>query len=212
MGYVLEDCTTPAGRRPNSGEAAVAAYHKWGADLIVAEVNHGGEMVKRIIETTRDSDSVKVQERPGQSREIHQAEPVSALFERHSPHGRLLAKIRGRVTAPGFPAKILPTAWMRWFGVHGTDGRKPKQRRRGNYGTKTGIQNKGNGRLRFDAIDMLRQARGLPTPDGYVVITKDFSQFIEDELRRLYAATGVYGSLHGRCCCRRTAVYPLVGA
>ncbi len=48
---------------------------------------------------------------------------------------------------------------------------------------------KGNGRLRFDAIDMLRQARGLPTPDGYVVITKDFSQFIEDELRRLYAVT-----------------------
>lgn len=49
----------------------------------------------------------------------------------------------------------------------------------------------GNGRLRFDAIDMLRQARGLPTPEGYVVLTKDFVQFVEDELKRLYAVEDV---------------------
>ena len=68
---------------------------------------------------------------------------------------------------------------------------------------------KGNGRLRFDVIDMLRQARGgPPTPDGYVVITKDFSQFIEDELRRLFTPPRSLWILHGRCCCRRGRLSP----
>lgn len=86
-GYVLEDCTTPAGASPKQwGEAAVAAYHKWGADLIVAEVNHGGEMVKRIIETTRDSDSVKYKSVRASRGKYTRAEPVSALFEKGTAH------------------------------------------------------------------------------------------------------------------------------
>ena len=44
----------------------------------------------------------------------------------------------------------------------------------------------GNGRKQFDAIDMLRQAMGLPTPEGYAVITKEFAGFLVQELERLY--------------------------
>ncbi len=43
-----------------------------------------------------------------------------------------------------------------------------------------------NGRKRFDAIDMLQQAMGLPTPEGFAVITKEFAKFLADELTRLY--------------------------
>lgn len=54
-----------------------------------------------------------------------------------------------------------------------------------------------NGRHQFDAVYVLRQARGLPTTEGHAVITKEFAQFLEDELERLYAieeaATAVTG-------------------
>lgn len=45
--------------------------------------------------------------------------------------------------------------------------------------------NKPHGRLQFNAIEMLRQAIGLPTP-GYAVITKEFGESLIDELQRLY--------------------------
>jgi len=49
-------------------------------------------------------------------------------------------------------------------------------------------------RHRFSAIDMLRQARGLPTPEGYAVITKEFADYLTDELERLYQVedTAIY--------------------
>jgi len=43
-GYLLEDCTTEGSPLVWS-RAAVAAFHRWGADCIVAEKNQGGEMV-----------------------------------------------------------------------------------------------------------------------------------------------------------------------
>ncbi|MCA9874547.1 MAG: hypothetical protein KC441_12850 [Anaerolineales bacterium] len=47
------------------------------------------------------------------------------------------------------------------------------------------MSNRRHGRLQFNAIEMLRQAIGLPTP-GYAVITKDFGEALVDELQRLY--------------------------
>lgn len=58
------------------------------------------------------------------------------------------------------------------------------------YRTTAGMtrqQRTGSGRFRFSALDVMRQARGLPTPEGFVVITKDFAGFVEGELSRLYA-------------------------
>lgn len=38
----------------------------------------------------------------------------------------------------------------------------------------------------FTAIDMLEQAAGLPTPEGYAVVTKEFVRWLIEELERLY--------------------------
>lgn len=38
----------------------------------------------------------------------------------------------------------------------------------------------------FTAIDMLEQAEGLPTPEGYSILTKEFTRWLRAELERLY--------------------------
>lgn len=77
-GYILEDASV---RLPPAGWAKVVAqlYHKYQADLIVAEVNYGGAMVEHTIRTEEKSAKVKVMHA---SRGKHiRAEPVSALYE-----------------------------------------------------------------------------------------------------------------------------------
>ena len=54
------------------------------------------------------------------------------------------------------------------------------------YNTKGNGRKLKVGRFRFSAADVLKQARGLPTPEGYVVITKDFTDFLQEELARLF--------------------------
>lgn len=76
--YVLEDasvCLSPAGW----GRAVVNAYHRWGADCIVAEANYGGAMVESTIRTQDPKAKVKL---VSASRGKHvRAEPVAALYE-----------------------------------------------------------------------------------------------------------------------------------
>ncbi|MBA2704913.1 MAG: hypothetical protein H0U60_13810 [Blastocatellia bacterium] len=62
------------------GSAAVAAYHKWQANYIVAEVNNGGEMVAAVIHGIDPDAPVKMvhASRGKQTR----AEPISALYEK----------------------------------------------------------------------------------------------------------------------------------
>lgn len=43
-----------------------------------------------------------------------------------------------------------------------------------------------DGRKQYTAIDMLKQAAGLPTPEGWAVLTKEFANDLQDELERLY--------------------------
>jgi phage terminase large subunit-like protein len=74
----LEDATcrlSPAGW----GERAVRAYHKWGADRLVAERNFGGAMVEHVI-TTADP-KVKVQLVTASRGKHVRAEPIAALYE-----------------------------------------------------------------------------------------------------------------------------------
>lgn len=76
--YVLEDATcrlSPAGW----GERAVQKYHKWGADIIVAEGNYGGAMVESTIITADRTAKVRL---VNASRGKHvRAEPIAALYE-----------------------------------------------------------------------------------------------------------------------------------
>ena len=82
-GYVLEDLS---GRyRPEEwGEIAVSAFKRHGADLIVAEKNYGGDMVRAIIHAV-DSD-IPYKEVNASRGKIIRAEPISALYDQNKVH------------------------------------------------------------------------------------------------------------------------------
>lgn len=82
-GYVLDDVSLRA--TPNDwGRAAVAAYHKFTADRIVAESNNGGEMVSLTLRTVDENVPIKLvhASKGKQTR----AEPISALYEQGRIH------------------------------------------------------------------------------------------------------------------------------
>jgi phage terminase large subunit-like protein len=66
------------------GRAAVQALHEFDADLIVAEENFGGEMVRFVILAA--DPNVKVQVITASRGKVLRAEPVSALYERGVVH------------------------------------------------------------------------------------------------------------------------------
>lgn len=77
-GYVLADRTcklSPDGW----GRRAVAAYHEFGADRIVAERNFGGAMVQHVIRTIDAKASYK--EVTASRGKVMRAEPIAALYE-----------------------------------------------------------------------------------------------------------------------------------
>jgi predicted phage terminase large subunit-like protein len=76
--YVLEDCSLKAG--PSTwGNVATTAYDRHQADVVVAEDNYGGAMVKSTIQTSRPGTPFKAVKA---SRGKHiRAEPISALYE-----------------------------------------------------------------------------------------------------------------------------------
>lgn len=86
-GYVIEDCTTEAGASPGTwGLAAVNAYHKWQADAIVAESNHGGDMIEHVIRTVEGGKKVNYRTVRASRGKYTRAEPVSNLFEQGTAH------------------------------------------------------------------------------------------------------------------------------
>ncbi|MCP1337293.1 terminase family protein [Hyphomicrobiales bacterium FT118] len=83
-GFVLAD-RSARGLSPRQwAERAVAAYHEFRADRLIAEVNQGGDMVRAIVSQV-DS---RVAYRPVYARrgKITRAEPVAALYEQGRVH------------------------------------------------------------------------------------------------------------------------------
>lgn len=77
--YVLADLTVEQARPATWARAAVQAYHRFGADRLVAEVNQGGDMVESVIRQSDETIAVrKVRATRGK---WLRAEPVSALYE-----------------------------------------------------------------------------------------------------------------------------------
>lgn len=78
QGYILADRTcklSPDGW----GRRAVAAYHEFKADRIIAERNYGGAMVEHVIKTV--DRTVPYQEVVASRGKVVRAEPVAALYE-----------------------------------------------------------------------------------------------------------------------------------
>lgn len=82
-GYVLAD---ESGRyKPNEwGEKAIALYNRFDADVIVAEVNNGGEMVENTLRAIDLNVSYKAVH--ASKGKVTRAEPVSALYEQKKIH------------------------------------------------------------------------------------------------------------------------------
>lgn len=76
--YVLEDASLKAS--PDGWmRAAVKAFYQFDADLILAEVNNGGDLVERLLRTVDDNIPYKkVQATRGK---MTRAEPIAALYE-----------------------------------------------------------------------------------------------------------------------------------
>lgn len=81
--YVLEDLSLRASPQ-KWAEAAVTAYHKYGADRIVAETNQGGDLVEH---TIRNVDRSVAYKKVTASRgKVLRAEPIAALYEQGKAH------------------------------------------------------------------------------------------------------------------------------
>lgn len=86
-GYVLDDRSLRA--TPNGwGGEVVAAYHKWKADRVVAEVNNGGAMVEFVIATVAKDGGQRVAYKAVHASRGKQtrAEPIAALYEQGKVH------------------------------------------------------------------------------------------------------------------------------
>lgn len=78
-GYLLEDVSMKGGPA-KWGDAVAQAFRRHGADIVVAEGNFGGAMVKHVIKTALPRATVKI---VTASRGKHvRAEPISALVEK----------------------------------------------------------------------------------------------------------------------------------
>ncbi|MHB8928934.1 MAG: DNA-packaging protein [Bacillota bacterium] len=82
-GYILEDLSLHAS--PDGwARAAVAAYNKYKADRVVAEVNNGGDMVEHTVRTV--DQNVAYTAVHASRGKVIRAEPVSALYEQGRVH------------------------------------------------------------------------------------------------------------------------------
>jgi predicted phage terminase large subunit-like protein len=78
IAYLLEDLTVKAGPA-TWGRIATNAYDRHKADLIVAEINYGGAMVKQVIKAARPNTPYR--EVTASRGKVVRAEPVAALCE-----------------------------------------------------------------------------------------------------------------------------------
>lgn len=95
-GFVLEDVSL-RGTPSEWAGAAVALYNKLNANVLVAESNHGYEMVSLTISTITGAPSTKLVH--ASHGKVARAEPVCALYTPVSEHGAILP---GRVHHVGY--------------------------------------------------------------------------------------------------------------
>ena len=68
------------------GMAVVAAYHKWNADVIVGEINNGGDMIEHVIRSVEGGANVNYKCVRATRGKYTRAEPIAALYEQGRAH------------------------------------------------------------------------------------------------------------------------------
>jgi phage terminase large subunit-like protein len=83
-GYVIADCSSQ-GETPNQwARRAIKAYYDHDCDVLVAEVNNGGEMIETVVKAI--DPKVNFRAVHASHGKITRAEPISALYEQHRIH------------------------------------------------------------------------------------------------------------------------------
>lgn len=103
-GYILEDASLK-GSPQQWAEAAITAYTRWQADLIIAEANQGGDMVEMTLRT-QDS-AVPVSLVRATRGKYTRAEPISALYaQKRVHHVGVFAELEDQLVSwlPGAPS------------------------------------------------------------------------------------------------------------
>lgn len=103
--YVLADLS---GQHSTTqwAQTALAAYERWQADAIIAEVNNGGDLVENNIRALANGQPVKVKTVRAKRGKYLRAEPIAALYEKGRVHhvgqfARLEAQMTEFVGAEG---------------------------------------------------------------------------------------------------------------
>lgn len=116
--YLLEDCTIKAG--PGTwGKVVASAYDRHAADLVVAEKNFGGAMVKHVIDTARPRTNYKLV--TASRGKVVRAEPFSALYEqgkvRHAGNFNALEDELTAFSTVGYTGERSPNRADAWIWV-----------------------------------------------------------------------------------------------
>ncbi len=115
---VLEDASLQGVKPTAWAEAAIAAFHRHGADRLVAEVNQGGEMVEAVL---RQVDPLIPYRAVHAARgKVARAEPVAALYEQgrvaHAPglcdlEDQMVQMTAGGYAGQGSPDRVDALVW-----------------------------------------------------------------------------------------------------
>lgn len=84
-GYLLDDLTVE-GAPAYWAKAALSGYNKWKADIIIGEVNNGGEMVENTLRTIEGGSDVNYRAVHASRNKQTRAEPIQALYEQGRIH------------------------------------------------------------------------------------------------------------------------------
>lgn len=84
-GYILEDATR-GGLPDEWGLATVSSFHKWNSDVLVAEINHGGDMVENVIRNIPGGKQINYKAIRASRGKYTRAEPIAAIFEQGRGH------------------------------------------------------------------------------------------------------------------------------
>jgi phage terminase large subunit-like protein len=97
-GHLLDDRSV-YGHPTVWAQAAVDAYHEWGADYIVAEKNNGGELVRLTIQSVPGARNIPVKLVSASRGKYTRAEPIALLHERRViDHHGVFAQLEDQLT------------------------------------------------------------------------------------------------------------------
>jgi len=105
-GYVLADRTATMAKPSEWAQAVMDAYHEFGANAVVAEVNNGGDLVLDLL--NRTDAAVPVKTVHASVGKFARAEPISMLYEQKKAHNvGTLGKLESQMTTyvPGLAKK-----------------------------------------------------------------------------------------------------------